>query len=170
VELIAPALKGWLGVPSIISLRYKQWQKLGAQVRQGERGSVIVFYKEFERANSGGEDEERPRFVARATRVFNAEQVDGWEYPASKVKSEVEINEQLEAFTRATKANILHGSHRACYSRQTDRIEVPNPEQFVGTPTSSPTEAYYAVLLHELTHNAVIRFMPRAIENVRLAA
>ncbi len=29
---------------------------------------------------------------------------------------------------------------------------MPKPEQFVGTPTSSPTEAYYAVLLHELTH------------------
>jgi antirestriction protein ArdC len=131
---------------------YKQWQKLGAQVRKGERGSVIVFYKEYERSDSDGEDEGRPRFVARATRVFNAEQVDGWEYPASKVKSEVETNEQLEAFVRATKANILHGSHIACYRRQTDRIELPKPEQFVGTPTSSPTEAYYAVLLHELTH------------------
>jgi len=131
---------------------YKQWQKLGAQVRGGERGSVIVFYKEFERSDSEGGDDERPRFVARATRVFNAEQVDGWEYPSVKVKSEVVLNEQLEAFTLATKANILHGSHRACYSRHTDRIEMPKPEQFVGTPTSSPTEAYYAVLLHELTH------------------
>lgn len=131
---------------------YKQWQKLGAQVRKGEHGSVIVFYKEYERSESEGGDDQRPRFVARATRVFNAEQVDGWEYPSCKLTSEVEINQQLEAFVGATRANILHGSHTACYRRQTDRIELPKPEQFIGTPTSSPTEAYYAVLLHELTH------------------
>ena len=29
---------------------------------------------------------------------------------------------------------------------------MPGPEQFTGTPTSSPTEVSYAVLLHELTH------------------
>ena len=130
---------------------YKQWQKLGAQVRKGEHGSTIVFYKEFESSGSE-EDDERPRFVARATRVFNAEQVDGWEYPSPNDKLKIEINDQLEAFVQATKANILHGSHTACYRRQMDRIELPKPEQFVGTPTSSPTESYYAVLLHELTH------------------
>lgn len=33
-----------------------------------------------------------------------------------------------------------------------DYIEMPSPEMFIGTGTSSPTEAYHAVLLHELTH------------------
>ena len=27
---------------------YKQWQTLGAQVRKGERGTAIVFYKQVE--------------------------------------------------------------------------------------------------------------------------
>src|SRR4029077_9721315 len=40
----------------------------------------------------------------------------------------------------------------ACYRRKLDYIEMPAPEQFVGAPTSSPTEAYYAVKLHELVH------------------
>jgi antirestriction protein ArdC len=131
---------------------YKQWQTLGAQVRKGELGSTIVFYKEYERSDSEGEGAERPRFVARATRVFNAEQVDGWELPVPKRASEVEINEQIEAFVRATKAEIRQGIYTACYRRLGDWIELPNSEQFTGTPTSSPTEAYYAVLLHELTH------------------
>src|SRR5665213_3483104 len=66
--------------------------------------------------------------------------------------SEVETNAQLEAFVSATKADIRHGAFAACYRRQGDWIELPNPEMFVGTPTSSPTEAYFAVKLHELVH------------------
>ena len=31
---------------------YRQWQNLGAQVRKGEHGSVIVFFKEVERDDS----------------------------------------------------------------------------------------------------------------------
>ena len=131
---------------------YKQWQKVGAQVRKGERGSVIVFYKEYERSDSETDDDGRPRFVATATRVFNAEQVDGWEFPQSPRASQVEIDEQIEAFVRTTKADVRHGSPIACYRRREDYIDMPKPEQFIGTPTSTPTEAYYAVLLHELTH------------------
>jgi len=133
---------------------YEQWRKLGAQVRKGERGSCIVFYKriENESADQGDNEADRPRFVVRSSHVFNAAQVDGWEHPDAKRLSQVEINDQVEAFVQATKAEIRHGSAVACYRRKDDYIAMPSPEQFIGTPTSSPTEAYYAVLLHELTH------------------
>jgi antirestriction protein ArdC len=131
---------------------YQQWRKLGAQVRGGERGSLIIFYKKLETSNETDADAEAPRFVARASHVFNVEQVDGWEIPRRKRPSEVETNEQIEAFVRATKAEVRHGPSRACYRRQGDYIEMPDLDQFIGTPTSSPTEAYYAVKFHELIH------------------
>jgi antirestriction protein ArdC len=133
---------------------YKQWQKLGAQVRSGERGSVIIFYKELggDTADPANVDADQPRFVIRSSHVFNAEQVDGWEFPQPKLASQVEKDEQIDAFVRATKADIRHGSSIACYRRRDDYIEMPSPEQFTGTLTSSPTEAYYAVQLHELVH------------------
>src|SRR6185312_11807934 len=59
---------------------YRQWQSLGAQVRGGERGSTVVFFKELEENTEQTDDTEeknRPRLVARAFRVFNAAQVDG---------------------------------------------------------------------------------------------
>ena len=84
--------------------------------------------------------------------MFNAEQVDGWELPQPNRKSQVEKNAQIEAFVQAPKADIRHGSIIACYRRKLDYIDMPAPEQFVGTLTSSPTEAYYAVKFHELTH------------------
>ncbi len=140
---------------------YMQWKKLGAQVRAGERGGLITFYKKLETEAASEGEEEVPRFVIRSSHVFNAEQVDGWELPQTNRPSQVEINAQLEAFVRATKADIRHGSPIACYRRTSDYIAMPSPAQFVGTPTSSPTEAYYAVLLHELTHYADLRIMPR---------
>jgi antirestriction protein ArdC len=133
---------------------YQQWRQLGAQVRAGERGSMIVFYKklEGEAEDDRADAADAPRFVIRYSHVFNAAQVDGWEHPVSNRLSEVEINEQIEAFVQATKAEVRHGGIEACYRRREDYIAMPRPERFIGTPTSSPTEAYYAVLLHELTH------------------
>jgi antirestriction protein ArdC len=86
---------------------YQQWRKLGAQVRGGERGSLIIFYKDLEDdpENQTGTDGDRPRFVIRSSHVFNAEQVDGWEFPQNPRASQVEIDEQIEGFVRATKAD-----------------------------------------------------------------
>jgi len=132
---------------------YKQWQALGANVRKGESGSLIVFYKKLDADPPKQEgDQEEPRFVLRSSHVFNVEQVAGWELPQTKRQSQVETNGQIEAFVQATKAEVRHGAIIACYRRKLDYIDMPRPEQFIGTPTSSPTEAYYAVLLHELTH------------------
>jgi len=133
---------------------YQQWQKLGAQVRRREQGSLIIFYKRIESVleSESGDAVAVPRSVIRWSYVFNAAQVDGWDHPASQQQSAVVTNEQIEAFIRATKADIRHGSSVARYNRLKDYIELPAPEHFIGTPTSSPTEAYYAVLLHELTH------------------
>jgi len=134
---------------------YRQWQTLGAQVRNGERGSQIVFYKKLEAKEDGGNDEtneDAPRFVARVSHVFNAEQVDGWQHPAANPWSDVAVNEQVAAFIQATGADVRHGVLVAKYRRDQDCIEMPSPELFIGTGTSSPTESYHAVLCHELIH------------------
>jgi antirestriction protein ArdC len=135
---------------------YKQWQSLGAQVRRKERGSLIVFYKQV--ITSAYEDEdpdqdERLRFVAKPSWVFNAAQVDGYTPPdLGHAKSEFERCREFEAWVDAVGATIAHGYSIACYRRSTDTIEMPSREAFIGTPTSSSTESYYATLLHELTH------------------
>ena len=133
---------------------YRQWQQAGAQVRQGERGSTIVFFKEAEREDFGQPNGEvdTPKLIARASRVFNAEQVDGWQQPEKPRVSRVETISRADAFVTATKANIRHGGEMACYRASADCIQMPDRHRFCGTKTSSPTESYYAILLHELTH------------------
>jgi antirestriction protein ArdC len=60
--------------------------------------------------------------------------------------------EQAEAFVSATGASISHGGARAFYRPATDSIQLPPREAFIGSLTSTPAEAYYSTLLHELTH------------------
>ena len=64
---------------------YRQWAEIGAQVRKGEKAAFIVFYKELEYAAESREPataETTTRLFARATPVFAAEQVDGYQAPA----------------------------------------------------------------------------------------
>lgn len=131
---------------------YKQWQSLGAQVRYRERGTLIVFYKKIEPDEPADKKEDRPRFVARASWVFNACQVDNWTAPAPRVTTPVAIDATVAAFVDATKARICHGYNVARYRRDLDCIEMPSPAWFHDTPTSTACQAYHAVLFHELTH------------------
>jgi len=144
----------WRGYPSGHWASYRQWQEIGAQVRKGEKGSHIVFYKPLERdvPFPEGEEAEAPRFVLRSYAVFNGAQVEGWMPPDLPQEAAFDPNREADAFVSATGARIRHGFHRACYRRDLDDIEMPSPAWFTGSPTSSPLQAYYGVLLHELTH------------------
>jgi len=142
--------------PSGYWASYKQWQKAGAQVRKGEHGATVVFYKRLDMEDEGDSGEDSPsqaRLVARASRVFNAAQVDGWQLPQPRVEaSPAEANASVTAFVKATEATIVHGASGAWYDVARDLIAMPALEAFIGSPTSTPSEAYQATLLHELVH------------------
>ena len=129
---------------------YKQWEEKGAQVRKGEKSTPVVFYKELSKENEAGEEEKI--MFARAFRVFNAAQVDGYEPVKVERPNLVERLEHAEQFVANTGADIRHGGNRAFFRPSTDHIQMPNREAFTGTETSTPTEGYYSTLLHELGH------------------
>jgi len=131
---------------------YRQWQALGTQVIRGQRSATIVFYKPLKGAEDGEEDRPGGRLVARASRVFNANQVEGWEAPGLERPDLAETLPSAEAFVTATGAWISHGCDHARYNSREDCIELPDRDRFIGSPTSTPTESYYATVLHELTH------------------
>uniref|UniRef100_UPI000577D29D ArdC family protein n=1 Tax=Bradyrhizobium japonicum TaxID=375 RepID=UPI000577D29D len=133
---------------------YKQWLELGAQVRKDEKSSLVIFYKEFE-TDPDPEDasDDGKRRVARASRVFNAAQVDGYAYEASPDPlGPIERIAAADLFVNATGAKIEHGGDRAYYRPSTDHIQMPSEDAFCGTATMSRSEGYYATLVHELTH------------------
>lgn len=93
------------------------------------------------------------RLIARATPVFCAEQVDGYDAPSTDhLNAGIEFCELAERFISTTGADIHHGYQEAFYEPALDRICLPAREKFIGTATSTPAESYYSTLIHELTH------------------
>ncbi|WP_422345398.1 ArdC family protein [Parasphingorhabdus sp.] len=135
---------------------YRQWQEAGAQVRKGEKSSFIVFYKQFENDETENNENqsERRLFMARASRVFNVAQVDGYELPDQPEPTENLVNRiaSVEEFIARTGAIIKEGGEQACYNPATDQITMPDQHRFFDTNTGSATEHYHSVLLHELIH------------------
>ncbi|MFD2181736.1 ArdC family protein [Rhodoplanes azumiensis] len=137
---------------------YRQWNKVGAQVRKGENAAFVVFYRDLPgnvvTGSDADDDSERNklRVLARASAVFAAEQVDGYDPPAAPRASHVVTHARAEHLVARSGATVVHGGERAYYTIATDSIHLPSPTAFIGTSTSSPTESYYAVLFHELTH------------------
>ncbi|MBN9304805.1 MAG: peptidase [Devosia sp. 67-54] len=133
---------------------YRQWAEKGAQVRKGEKSSLVVFYREFE-TDPDPEDEtdNGKRRMARASYVFNADQVDGFELPApAEPLGPVERIENADRFVVSTNATICRGGDRAYYRPSTDTIQMPDENLFTGTESMTRSESYYATLVHELVH------------------
>lgn len=142
-------------------LTYKQAVSLDAQVKKGERGTAIQYWK-FEDTRvktdamgqpvlgpDGKPEQERYRLqnprVFYAT-VFNAEQIDGLA-PWTTPEVQWDPVERAEFILAQSGASLLHSpGDRAFYSLARDEIHLPLRSQF-----PSPG-AYYATALHELGH------------------
>ncbi|MFN3808166.1 ArdC family protein [Asticcacaulis sp.] len=137
---------------------YRQWQKQNAQVRKGEKATPIVFFKSISRdaGDDGGETEVsrgRSAFVARSAFVFNEAQVDGLsETDQPQTPQTLARREELDRFVEATGARIHIGGEDAFFSPAADFIALPDPDRFFATDTQTASQAWYATLLHELTH------------------
>ena len=130
---------------------FRQWQTNGAQVRKGQKGTRIVFFKMMERENSQGKTDNFP--VIRFSTVFSADQVDGWDAPVAPDRPVIEAIAAADAWVEATGAGVTFNDAGRCfYERGRDVISMTHPSRFAATPTSTPSESYYATLLHELTH------------------
>ena len=134
---------------------YRQWHELGAQVRKGERGTTVLYYKQLPLKAEDAETGETVtdyRLIARAFTVFNGAQVDGWTPWKTETVDLVETHRLIEDFIDATGADIRSAGAKAYYDRLGDCIFIPDRIRFRGLPTSSATEGYYATVFHELVH------------------
>ncbi len=142
-------------------LTYKQAVNIGAQVRKGEKSTLVQYWKFTDEhiktddnnnpvLNSEGNPIkeqvrlERPRVFYAA--VFNAQQMDN--LPELNIKApDWDPLERAEQILQTSNAVIRHGeADRAFYRPSTDNIHLPHKHQF---PTQ---DRYYATALHELGH------------------
>ena len=142
------------GFPYAVWASYRQWAGLGAQVRKGEKGSLVVFYKEYETDPDPEQDgDDGKRLVIKSSHVFNAAQVDG--YPPAEPPPPlppIERNARAEAFVAATGARIEIGGESAFFRPATDTIHMPDEDRFREAETALRSADWYCVLAHELGH------------------
>jgi antirestriction protein ArdC len=137
---------------------FKQWKERDAKVRKGEKASYICFFQRREASDPQAETStdpqaERTSAIVKWYAVFSADQVDGWTAPAApSPDSIVPAVSRADDFIAATGARITNAGEKAFYRQSTDEIVIPPRELFIGTETSTPQEAYYSTVLHELTH------------------
>ena len=138
------------GYKSPYWLTFKQAQTFGGQVRKGEHGTHCVFYKPWESTDTNtatGETETTKGAVLKSFTVFNLDQVDGIEGPATEPRQAFQAIEDAERILSASPARIQIGGTQAFYRPSDDTIHLPNREAFVNP------EAFYSVALHEMTHS-----------------
>lgn len=141
------------GFSSRYWMTYKQAQRLGGQVRKGEKSTMVVFWKVIEKDEDEDKEEEEKEKIPllRYYNVFNAEQVDGIE---EKLPKEVEQEKEMDVIEEAEQVisgmpfpPAFSSGSRACYLPGRDEIMLPPFQNFV-----SP-ETYYSTAFHELTHS-----------------
>ncbi|PVZ82674.1 DNA primase [Serratia sp. S1B] len=143
-------------------MTYKQATAVDAQVRKGEKGTLVQYWKfteeRIKKNDDGsiviGKDDQPVKEIVHLERpkvfnavVFNAEQIDG--LPPLTVSKEKSWNsiERAEGILKASGATIRHDQvDSAFYRMSTDSIHLPQKEAFPAA------DKYYATALHELGH------------------
>lgn len=133
-------------------LTFAQCQKEGGKVKKGEKSSMVVFWKFIEQEDEDTHEKKQVPFL-RYYNVFHIDQCEGL-----KAKHQPELlntanaDEAAEsiiaAYIQRSGVRVIHESgDRAYYTPFTDRVVLPNIEQF------AETAEYYSTAFHELTHS-----------------
>jgi antirestriction protein ArdC len=141
------------GYAAPIWMTFKQAIELGAHVRKGERGSLVVYADRIVKSETDaqtGEETERQIPFMKGYTVFNTEQIEGLpDHYYAKAEATLDPLQRIahaEEFFAATKAEIRHGGNRAYYSIALDYVQMPPFETF------RDAESYYATRAHESVH------------------
>lgn len=143
-------------------LTYKQAQSIKAQVKKGEK-STLIQYWQFnyekneldEKGNPVLDEKGKPKKIVVLldqprvyyANVFNATQIENM--PKLEKTNKIDIfkrNELAEKILKNSNAVIKHDSNSAYYSPINDEIHLPKKEAFF------EEGGYYTVALHELGH------------------
>lgn len=143
-------------------LTYKQAEAIGAQVKKGERGTGIIYWKfddEKPLKDESGKpirDAEGKVLTAKVrlerptpfyATVFNAEQVEGMPPVERRNPQPFDKKERVEQIMANSGVKITEApGDRAYYSPSSDSIRLPDRGQFTNEA------GFYATALHELGH------------------
>lgn len=146
-------LTGMCGFASPYWLTFKQIIELGGKLKKDSRGTPIVYWQpSTKKADEDEEEDDKKLFRGfhRYYTVYNAEQIDGIEFPAIEPPKTREFTpiEEAEKVLRQmqNKPEIRHWGQSANYNPMLDRVTIPNT-------AFNSKEEYYSTVFHELAHS-----------------
>ena len=143
------------GFDSNIWMTYKQAEAIGAQVKKGEKGSLVVYANSITKEESENEEEEEEEkekkiYFLKGYTVFNVQQIDGLpEHFYGKPTEPIPLQKRIanaDDLISKSKAKIRHGGNQAFYSSMDDFIQLPPFEAF------KDPESFYGTACHEIVH------------------
>lgn len=136
------------GFASPYFVTYKQATERGGNVKRGESGSMVVFYKLWDtgRVDDKGKALRIP--IMRYYKVFNVTQCENLAYPKPDNSNlpQVDPIPVCEAVWSGWNHPEVVTGGRACYSTATDKITMPAMATFLSAAE------YYSTLFHEGIH------------------
>lgn len=143
-----------MGYTSPVFATFAKWKEVGATIKKGEKSHEVIFFKTLrkEQENEEGETETVSIPMMKTYRVFNADQVEGWDgnwlvaddKEQSQDWDDVELADMI---INSSGANIQHRNQdQAFYMPSLDQIVMPERKQF------KDDSGYYGTMFHELVH------------------
>jgi len=130
-------------------ITYRQAQTLGGNIKKGEHGTKVVFWKidEYRKDDAEtGETEDHKSILLRYYIVFNLEQCEGINSP--EPAPAIHPIEQCESIVRSMpNPPGFEQDSQAFYRPSTDTVGMPAQLAF------DSAEKYYSTFFHELTHS-----------------
>lgn len=129
-------------------MTYEGAKKAGGNVKKGEKGTLVVFWKIQKFADPDAKSGFKTVPLLRYYKVWNAEQCENVKLPTTEEVEEFDAIEAAQAVIdeMPDAPSIEFGGDRAYYAPMEDHVQLPKPEQF------DTSEAFYATAFHELAH------------------
>ncbi len=139
------------GFTAPIWMTFKQTLELKANVRKGEKGSLVVYANSITKTEDTDDGAvERDIHFMKGYTVFNVEQIENLpEHYYGKPPATLTPIERIahaDAFFNALKADIRYRGDRAYYALEPDYIQIPVIDAF------RDAESFYSTLAHESCH------------------
>lgn len=140
------------GYASPYWVTFKQAKELGGSVKEGEKGTQVVFWKWLEVKDEESKEEKKIPLLRHYT-VFNALQCDGLKLSAPELNGDepqgIEGCEAVvrEFLKREKGLTLEHKKSHPFYLPLQDLVNVPQISKF------NSAEDYYLTLFHELCHS-----------------
>ncbi len=145
-----------LGFQQNYFLTYFQAKDIGADIKSGERPSLVVFWKWLDKKNSEESEDEntsttsKRRPLLRYYQVYNISQCEN--IPTDMIPQESKretkpISECERIVAEMPNPPMLTQGGNACYIPKIDTVMMPLRQHFKNS------EGYYSTLFHELIHS-----------------